>query len=95
MRAAERRNAALGLHLAEPAVFGRHDDVARQHHLDADGEDDALHGGDDRLPAAVAQAERVDIAFLTLASRRVGPKNFGMSRPAVKSLPSAQITPTQ
>ena len=51
MRAAERGDAALGLHLAEAAVVGGDDDVAGQRHLDPDREDDALHGGDDRLAA--------------------------------------------
>ncbi len=43
MRAAERGDAALGLHLAEAAVVGGDDDIAGQHQLDADGEDDTLH----------------------------------------------------
>ena len=76
MRAAERRDAALGFHLAETRVIGGHDDVAREHQLDADGEDDALHGGDDRLLAALLQTECVDIAFFEVSLLGGGAEEF-------------------
>ena len=59
-RPAERRQSPLRLELAEAGVGGGDDDVAGQRDLDADGERDALHGGDQRLGEAAPQAERVD-----------------------------------
>src|ERR1700739_2519250 len=76
MRAAERGDAALGLHLAEAAIVGRDDDVAGEHQLDADREDDALYGLYDRLSARVGKPKRIDIALGTGCSCRVGAEEF-------------------
>ena len=95
MRATERGNAAPGFHLAEARVIGGHDDVARQHQFDADGEDDALHGGDDRLLAALAEAEHVDIAFPDIPLLGGGAEEFRHVEAGRDILPSAQMTPTQ
>src|SRR5246127_3390920 len=70
MRAAERGDAALGLHLAEAAIVGR------EHQLDADREDDALYGRYDRLSALVGKTKRIDIALGTGCSCRVGAEEF-------------------
>src|SRR5829696_3333005 len=76
MRTAEWRDAAPGFHLAEPAVIGGDNDVARQHQFDADSENDALHGGDDRLLAALLQTECVDIALLEVSLLGGGAEEF-------------------
>src|SRR4029077_1737191 len=60
VRSPERRDAALGFHLAKPAVIGGDNDIARQHHLDADRIDDALYGGDNRLSTSICESEDVD-----------------------------------
>src|SRR5260370_41722632 len=60
VRSPERRNAALGFHLAESAVVGGNDDIACKHHLDANREDDTLYGGDDRLATPIGEFEDVD-----------------------------------
>jgi hypothetical protein len=46
--------------LSESGVLGGDDDVAGQHHLDAQRVGVALHGGDDRLGASAAESGRVD-----------------------------------
>ena len=94
-RAAERREAALGLELAEPGVGRGHDDVAGQRDLDPDREGDALHRGHQRLGQPALQPERVD----RVARRRAGvarrrPKNSGISSPAVVWSPAKVSTPT-
>ena len=76
VRAGQRRNAALRLHLAETAVIGRDDDVARQRHLDPNREDDALHRRDDGFSAFDLQPERVDIAFGSRDGLRPGTEKF-------------------
>src|SRR5258708_14771981 len=60
VRTPERRNAALGFHLAKSAVIGGNDNIARKHHLDANRVDDTLHGGNDRLATPVGDVEDVD-----------------------------------
>src|SRR5260370_41781731 len=60
VRSPERRNAALGFHLAESAVVGGNDDIACKHHLDANREDDTLYGGDDRLATPIGESESLD-----------------------------------
>jgi hypothetical protein len=61
--APKRCNPAPGLHLAEPAIVGRNDDVSREHHFDADRKYNSCNGGDDWLPTLVCQAEGIDIPF--------------------------------
>ena len=61
VRTAKRRDPALRLELTEPCGVRRDDDVARQHHLDADGVGDAVHDGDHRLGGAPVEGERVDL----------------------------------
>src|ERR1700738_964841 len=76
VRSPERRNAALGFHLAESAVVGGNDDIARKHHLDADREDDTLYGGDDRLSTPVGEGEDADsplpqVPLLALGAKKL------------------------
>jgi hypothetical protein len=61
VRAAKRGDAALGFHLAKTAIVGGDDNVTGEHHFDANGEADALHGGHDWLAAAAGQTERIDV----------------------------------
>ncbi len=60
VRTPERRNAPLGFHLAKSAVIGGNDNIAREHHFDANRVDDTLHGGNDRLATPVGEREDVD-----------------------------------
>jgi hypothetical protein len=67
----------------------------RQHHLDADGEDDACTAvtiGFRHRPFS-ANASTLPGVGSTLSA--FGPKNFGISSPAVMVPPSVQTTPTQ
>src|SRR5882762_11687440 len=64
VRTPERRNAALGFHLAKSAVIGGDDNIARKHHLDANRVDDTLYGGNDRLATPVGEREDVYISLL-------------------------------
>ena len=57
----ERRDAAFRLELTKPCGVSRDDDVARQHHLDADCVGDTVHDGDHRLGGASVESERVDL----------------------------------
>src|SRR4029077_16984499 len=61
VRAAKRRDATLGFHLAKTAIVGGDDNVTGEHHFDANGKADALHGSHDWLAAAVGQTERIDV----------------------------------
>src|SRR3954464_8668910 len=76
MRAPERRNAALGLHLAEARILGGDHDVAGEHQLDADREHDALQSRDNRLAAALGKAELTDFAFPDIALLRSRSEEF-------------------
>ena len=76
MRATQRGNAALSLHLAKATIRGGNDDIAGKHHLDADGVDDALYRRDDRLAAPAAERKRVDIARLALGLFRLRTEEF-------------------
>jgi hypothetical protein len=69
--AAQRGDATLRFHLAEPAVVGGNHDIARQHQLDTHRVNNPLSGCYYRLPAALAEAENVDIAFLDVPFFRV------------------------
>jgi len=62
--APKRCNPAPGLHLAEPAIVGRNDDVSRKHHFDADRKDNPRNRGDSGLPTLVRQAEWIEISDL-------------------------------
>jgi hypothetical protein len=79
--AAQGRDTALGLHLAEAASLGGHHDVARQRHLDADGEADALDRGHHGLAALVAHPERIDVVFGNLARFCAGPEELRHVQP--------------
>src|SRR6476661_10890418 len=76
MSTAQRSDAALGLHLAKPAIVSGDDDVAGKHHFDADGEHDALDRGDERLAASVCEPEDVDVAFLEIPLLGLRTKKF-------------------
>src|SRR5260370_19026893 len=60
VRSPERRNSTLRFHLAKSAVVGGNDDIARQHHLEANRVDDTLHGGNYRLTTSIGESEVVD-----------------------------------
>ncbi len=66
----ERRKPALRLHLAETGIVRSDDDVAGQHHLDADGVGDALDSRDDGLPAHLRKLEHVHVALGRLGRLR-------------------------
>src|SRR5438034_5697259 len=74
--ASKRRDSALRLHLAEPGVIGRNDDIASQHHFDADRETDALHCRHNRLAATAFQRERIDVSGLDLGILGLWSKEF-------------------
>jgi hypothetical protein len=75
------RDPALGFHLAEPGVVGRHNDVASQHHFDADRETDPLHRRDDRLAAPAFQREGIDVGGLDLGILGLWSKEFRHVQP--------------
>ena len=74
-RSAERSETTLGLHLAEPSVGCRDDDVPCERDLDPDRERDPLHRGHSRLAQAASESERVDRLrrLCCLAERGVTP----------------------
>ena len=74
----------------KPRGVGRDDNVARQHDLDTDGVGDAVHDGDHGLGRASLEGERVDLLLRDRLSVAVGPKDFGISRPAVVCSPAVQ-----
>ena len=76
MGAAEDRESALGLKLSEAAVLGGDDDVCGEHHLDTDGESDALNRHHDWLGATPAEPERID----SVVSRRARSGLAGLHR---------------
>ena len=86
MRAAQGRDAAARLHLAEARAVGGDHDVGRQHHLDADGEAEPLHRGHDRLHRAAPQRKRIDIVRRGVATLAVGAEELRHVEPGCRVL---------
>ena len=92
--AAQRRDAALGLHLAEARLSAATTMSPASTISMPTVKQMPCTAVTTGLRRAGASAERVDRVGRGLDGVAVGPKNFGMSRPAVKWSPAAQSTPT-
>ena len=82
--APDRCNPASGLHLAEPAIVGRNDDVSRKHHFDADRKDNPRNRGDNGLPTLVRQAECIDIRSARIGRHHQGTMDLRTGASAVE-----------
>src|SRR5690606_35544781 len=63
VRAAQRGDTALRFELREAGRVSGDDDVAREHHLDADRVGDSVHDRNQRLAAALLHAEGIERAL--------------------------------